>query len=114
MRIIRNCKLPFGEASALNGCRNGTGDAVGKHAVIALRSKPILQRYVTINVVSSAISDPTDRYSAHLIFGGAELRGAVSCSVTAASRNRLTAPDRFEKSIFNKMARPWPRQQGGI
>jgi hypothetical protein len=57
---------------ALKGCWHGAGKAVGKQVVVSLSAKPILQNTMfTIDVESSAVTDPKDRYSAHLIFGGA-------------------------------------------
>jgi len=62
--------------SALKGCWRGGGEAVSKQVVVALRAKPILQDAMfTVDVESSAVADPKDRYSAHLIFGGADRRG---------------------------------------
>jgi hypothetical protein len=62
--------------SALKGCWRGVGEAVGKRVLVALSAKPILQGAMfTVDVESSAIADPKDRYSAHLIFGGGD-RGA--------------------------------------
>ena len=61
--------------SALKGCWRGGGEAVSKQVVVALRAKPILQDAMfTVDVESSAVADPRDRYSAHLIFGGADRR----------------------------------------
>jgi hypothetical protein len=61
---------------ALKGCWRGVGEAVGKHVVVALDAKPILQDAMfTVDVESSAVADPHDRYSAHLIFGGADGHG---------------------------------------
>ena len=59
---------------AINGCWRGEGNAVGK-VFVALDAKPILQGAMfRVDVESSAIADPKDRYSAHLIFGSADQR----------------------------------------
>jgi hypothetical protein len=59
----------------VNGCWRGLGHVGMKAVAVALRSKPILDdAMVTIDVVSNAVADPNDRYSAHLVFGGAAPR----------------------------------------
>jgi hypothetical protein len=65
--------VPIPDAvTALGGCWRGVGEAVGKPVVVALSSKLILQDAMfTVDVESSAVADPKDRYSAHLIFGSA-------------------------------------------
>ena len=60
---------------ALKGCWLGVGQAVGKPVTVALRSRAILQdAMVVVDVESSALADPRDRYSAHLLFGSARER----------------------------------------
>jgi hypothetical protein len=68
--------VPIPEAViALKGCWRGDGNAVGKPVVVALDAKPILQDAMfTVDVDSTALADPKDRYSAHLIFGSADRR----------------------------------------
>jgi hypothetical protein len=59
---------------ALKGCWRGVGEAVGKQVIVALNAKPTLQDAMfVVDVESSAVADPKDRYSAHLIFGAARL-----------------------------------------
>ncbi|KAK0344771.1 hypothetical protein LTR94_013075 [Friedmanniomyces endolithicus] len=49
---------------ALNGCWQGEGNVMGK---------PVpLDAMLALDVESSALADPKDRYAAHLIFGGTE------------------------------------------
>ena len=58
---------------ALNGCWRGVGAVGSKQVVVAIDSRLILQDAMsTVDVESSAVADPKDRYSAHLIFGGAD------------------------------------------
>jgi len=59
--------------AALNGCWRGVGAVGSKQVVVAIDSRLILQDAMsTVDVESSAVADPKDRYSAHLIFGGAD------------------------------------------
>ena len=61
--------------SALQGCWRGVGEVGKKQVVVALASRAILDgAMVVVDVDSSAAADPKDRYSAHLIFGGADPR----------------------------------------
>ncbi len=60
---------------ALKGCWRGVGDVGRKQVSVALSSRPILDgAMVVVDVDSSAIGDAKDRYSAHLVFGGADPR----------------------------------------
>ncbi len=62
-----------GALSALKGCWRGAGEAVGKRVVVALIARPIPQDAMfAFDVESSAEANPKDRYSAHLLFGGAD------------------------------------------
>jgi hypothetical protein len=57
--------------NALKGCWRGTGEAVGKQVSITLNAKPIVDGAMfVVDTASSAVADPKDRYSAHLVFGG--------------------------------------------
>lgn len=57
--------------TALEGCWEGRGAVMGKPVVIAVTAKPIVQdAMMALDAESSAVADPKDRYSAHLIFGG--------------------------------------------
>ncbi len=56
---------------ALNGCWEGEGSVMGKPVSVSIRSQPItLDAMLALDVESSALADPKDRYAAHLIFGG--------------------------------------------
>jgi hypothetical protein len=62
------------QVRALGGCWRGEGLVMGKPVAIALTARPITEGAMfLIEVQSHAKADPTDRYAAHLIFGG---RGA--------------------------------------
>jgi len=62
---------------ALTGCWAGQGEVMGKPVAMAIAAKPIVQdAMLALDAESSAIEDPKDRYSAHLIFGGGEADGA--------------------------------------
>jgi hypothetical protein len=55
----------------LEGCWEGSGDVTGKPVALAVNAYLIVQdAMLAIEAVSSAISDPKDQYSAHLVFGG--------------------------------------------
>lgn len=57
---------------ALKGCWEGSGEVMKKPVTIAILAKPIVQdAMLALDVESSAVADGKDRYSAHLIFGGA-------------------------------------------
>ena len=57
---------------ALKGCWEGTGEVMSKPVTIAILAKPIVQdAMLALDVESIAVADSKDRYSAHLIFGGA-------------------------------------------
>ncbi|MFC0202692.1 hypothetical protein [Novosphingobium soli] len=57
---------------ALKGCWEGSGEVMNKPVTISIFAKPIVQEaMLALDVQSSAVSDVKDRYSAHLIFGGA-------------------------------------------
>lgn len=58
--------------TALSGCWEGSGDVMGKPVAIAINAYPIVQNaMLAVEAVSSAIADPEDLHSAHLLFGGA-------------------------------------------
>lgn len=55
----------------LKGCWSGQGKVLGKPVAIVMRGDPVAQDALfAVDVDSSAIADPADRYAAHLIFGG--------------------------------------------
>jgi catechol 2,3-dioxygenase-like lactoylglutathione lyase family enzyme len=57
---------------ALNGCWDGRGEVMGKAVTMAIAAKPIVQdALLAVDAESRAVADDKDRYSAHLIFGGA-------------------------------------------
>jgi hypothetical protein len=57
---------------ALEGCWYGSGQVMGKPVTIMLSAKPIVQDALfVIDAASVAKDDASDRYSAHLILGGA-------------------------------------------
>jgi hypothetical protein len=57
---------------ALEGCWYGSGHVMGKPVTIVLSAKPIVQGALfVIDAASVAKDDASDRYSAHLILGGA-------------------------------------------
>jgi hypothetical protein len=57
---------------ALEGCWYGSGHVMGKPVSIVLSAKPIVQEALfVIDAASVAKDDASDRYSAHLILGGA-------------------------------------------
>jgi hypothetical protein len=57
--------------AALKGCWRGVGEVSGKRVVVALDAEPIVQGAMfVLEVESSAVADPKDRYSAHLVLGG--------------------------------------------
>lgn len=61
--------------AALKGCWHGSGTVMGKQVSISLAARPIVQGgFFLIEAESGAVADPKDRYSAHLIFGGADKR----------------------------------------
>lgn len=58
---------------ALQGCWQGDGVVLGKPVTIALRAAPLLlDSMVVIDADSAAKADATDRYQAHLLFGGTD------------------------------------------
>lgn len=59
------------EVLALAGCWQGAGSVMGKPVSITLAAKPITEGALfLVEADSHALTDPTDRYAAHLIFGG--------------------------------------------
>jgi hypothetical protein len=64
---------------AIAGCWNGRGEVMSKPVTIAITAKLIVQdALLALDAESSAIADPTDRYSAHLIFGGTDKQPGVT------------------------------------
>ena len=58
---------------ALEGCWYGSGHVMGKPVTITLSARPIVQDALfVIDAASVAKGDVADRYSAHLILGGAD------------------------------------------
>lgn len=61
--------------TALAGCWSGTGEVMGKPVTITLHAHAItLGALFVVEAESRAVADASDRYAAHLIFGGAERR----------------------------------------
>ena len=59
------------QVKALAGCWSGTGEVMGKPVTMVLSAKPIaLGAMFLVEAESHAKADPTDRYAAHLVFGG--------------------------------------------
>lgn len=59
------------EVTALAGCWEGAGSVLEKPVSITLAAKSITARALfLIEVENVALADPSDRYAAHLIFGG--------------------------------------------
>jgi hypothetical protein len=64
--------VPF-TVRALEGCWSGSGHVMGKPVTTMLSAKPIVQDALfVIDAASVSKDDASDRYSAHLIFGGAD------------------------------------------
>lgn len=95
--------------TALSGCWEGRGEVMGKPVTIAVIAKPIVQdAMLALDAESSAVADAQDRYSAHLIFGGASKQpGATADQVVgywadsfggayAALGRGETRPDGFD------------------
>lgn len=58
--------------ASLEGCWEGSGEVMGKAVTVSISAKPIVQGAMfALDAESGALADPKDRYSAHLIFGGA-------------------------------------------
>lgn len=94
---------------ALGGCWAGRGEVMGKPVTTTAVAKPIVQgAMLALDAESSALMDPSDRYSAHLIFGGAgERRGTTADQIIgfwtdsfggafAASGRGESRPDGFD------------------
>jgi hypothetical protein len=57
---------------AVSGCWGGRGEVMGKPVTVTIDAKPIVQNaMMVLDAESIAIADRNDRYSAHLLFGGA-------------------------------------------
>lgn len=55
----------------LEGCWTGRGEVMGKPVTIAVEARPVaLGAILTLDASSVATADPSDRYAAHLVFGG--------------------------------------------
>jgi hypothetical protein len=64
---------------ALSGCWSGRGAVMGKSVTITINAHPIvLDAMFAIDADSIAVGDSSDRYAAHLVFGGAEKRAVES------------------------------------
>jgi hypothetical protein len=96
--------------SPLQGCWEGTGEVMKTPVTIALVGKSVaLGAILTVDAESHTIADPADRYSAHLVLGGAmvlpgsapdlvgywadSFGGAMTASGSGSSR-----PDGFDMS----------------
>jgi len=56
---------------ALDGCWRGAGEVMGKPVTITLSARAIVEgAMVLVETQSQATADPSDRYAAHLLFGG--------------------------------------------
>jgi hypothetical protein len=82
------------EVSALAGCWQGTGSVMGKPVSISLAAKPITEGALfLVEADSHAVTDPADRYAAHLIFGAeSRLSSPTVSAVTSplSEQARLT------------------------
>lgn len=59
------------QVAALSGCWSGSGDVMGKPVVLNLTATPVAHGALfVVESDSHATADPTDRYAAHLVFGG--------------------------------------------
>jgi hypothetical protein len=59
--------------AATIGCWSGRGEVMTKSVTAAVTAKLIVQdALLSLDAESSALADPTDRYSAHLIVGGTD------------------------------------------
>jgi hypothetical protein len=57
---------------AVSGCWGGRGEVMGKPVTVTVDAKPIVQNaMMALDAESIAIADRNDRYSAHLLLGGA-------------------------------------------
>ena len=90
----------------LEGCWTGRGEVMGKPVTIAVEARPVaLGAMLTLDASSVATADPSDRYAAHLVFGGgkgaAEVIGfwsdSFGGSMTATGTGAVQA-DGFEIS----------------
>lgn len=71
------------QVRALDGCWQGEGAVMDKPVAITLTTRPITEGAMfLVEAHSHAKSDPTDRYAAHLVFGGrrAPLRGPYAAT----------------------------------
>lgn len=95
--------------AGLAGCWEGSGEVIDKAVTVSISARPIVQGAMfALDAESSALADPKDRYSAHLIFGGASKEaGAQADPVTgfwtdsfggsfAASGRGETVPGGFD------------------
>ncbi len=74
-----------GQVRALDGCWKGSGAVMDKPVTITLTASPIVERALfLVEADSHATADPTDRYAAHLIFGGkgAPTKGAEPAAIS--------------------------------
>ncbi|MEW9856537.1 hypothetical protein [Novosphingobium sp. M1R2S20] len=63
--------VPTG-VGAIAGCWEGRGEVMGKPVTMAAVAKLILHdAMLSLDAESNAIADPSDKYAAHLVFGGA-------------------------------------------
>jgi hypothetical protein len=64
---------------AVSGCWEGRGEVMGKPVTVTIDAKPIVQNaMMAVDAESIAVADRADRYSAHLILGGAGDRSGSS------------------------------------
>lgn len=64
---------------ALAGCWAGLGEVMAKPVSVALTGRSIVQGAMfALDAESSAVADPGDRYSAHLLFGGTDKRAGTT------------------------------------
>ena len=65
--------------ASLKGCWEGRGEVMGKAVTVSVSGKPLVQEAMFgLDAESSALADTQDRYSAHLIFGGASKQAGTT------------------------------------
>lgn len=63
----------------LAGCWNGAGEVMGTPVAVSVDARPTaLGAMLALDANSVATADPTDRYAAHLVFGGSKDAGQVT------------------------------------
>jgi hypothetical protein len=63
----------------VEGCWEGAGEVMGKPVKIAVKARLVaLGAMLALDADSVAIANPSDRYAAHLLFGGGKEAGEVA------------------------------------